>query len=117
MGAGFLAPFPEQARIRFVQGDEETSTALRWHEAGTEREAPRVALYDELPAEFHNGDVTLAPSLLLPGAEGRRPAVVLVPGSREVDRFGVLMQAAFLLRHGVALLAYDKRGVGDSGGD
>jgi pimeloyl-ACP methyl ester carboxylesterase len=34
-----------------------------------------------------------------------------------VDRYGTLMHAAFLLRHGVALLAYDKRGVGGSGGD
>ena len=92
-------------------------TALRWREAGTEREAPRVPLYDEQPAEFRSGDVTLAGSLLLPRTPGRRPAVVLVHGSREGDRYALLMHAAFLLRHGVALLAYDKRGVGGSGGD
>ena len=117
VGAGFLAPFPERARIRFVDGVGGAPTALRWREAGTERDAPRVPLYDERPAEFRSGDVPLAGTLLLPRTPGRRPAVVLVHGSRDVDRYGTLMHAAFLLRHGVALLAYDKRGVGGSGGD
>jgi hypothetical protein len=117
VGAGFLAPFPERARIRFVHGAAGPPTALRWREAGTEREAPRVPLYDEQPSEFRSEGVTLAGTLLLPRTPGRRPAVVLVHGSREGDRYGALMHAAFLLRHGVALLAYDKRGVGGSGGD
>ena len=117
VGAGFLAPFPERARIRFVHVAADPPTALRWREAGTDREAPRVPLYDEEPAEFRSGEVTLAGSLLLPRTPGRRPAVVLVHGSREGDRYALLMHAAFLLRHGVALLAYDKRGVGGSGGD
>lgn len=117
VGAGFLAPFPERARIRFVHGAGDAPAALRWREAGAEREAPRVPLYDEQPAEFRNGDVTLAGSLLMPRTPGRRPAVVLVHGSRGGDRYGALMHAAFLLRHGVALLAYDKRGEGGSGGD
>lgn len=117
VGAGFLAPLPETARIRIVQGAGDPPTALLWREAGTEREAPRVAIYDEHPAEFRSADVTLAGTLLLPRTPGRRPAVVLVHGSRGVDRHGSLMHAAFLLRHGVALLTYDKRGVGGSGGD
>jgi hypothetical protein len=117
VGAGFLAPFPETARIRFVHAVRDPPTALRWREAGTEREAPRVPLYDEQPSEFRSEGVTLAGTLLLPRTPGRRPAVVLVHGSREGDRYGALMHAAFLLRHGVALLAYDKRGVGGSGGD
>lgn len=117
VGAGFLAPFPERARVRFARGAGDAPTALRWREAGTEREAPRVRLYDERPVDFRSGDVTLAGTLLLPRTPGRRPAVVLVHGSGDVDRYATLMHAAFLLRHGVALLAYDKRGVGGSGGD
>jgi dipeptidyl aminopeptidase/acylaminoacyl peptidase len=117
VGAGFLAPFPEHARIRFVAETGKAPTGLRWRESGLEHEAPRVALYDERPAEFRSGDVPLSGTLLLPRTPGRRPAVVLVHGSRDVDRYGTLMHAAFLLRYGVAVLAYDKRGVGRSGGD
>lgn len=118
VGAGFFAPLPEKARIRFVAGAGETPTALRWREAATDREAPRVSLYDEQPAEFRNGDVRLAGTLLVPRTPGRHPAIALVHGSRGQSRYGgVLMHAAFLLRQGVAVLAYDKRGVGGSGGD
>ncbi|HLJ17403.1 MAG TPA: alpha/beta hydrolase [Bryobacteraceae bacterium] len=43
-------------------------------------------------------------------------AIILVHGSGAEDREYVLPFARFLIRHGVAILGYDKRGVGGSTG-
>jgi pimeloyl-ACP methyl ester carboxylesterase len=58
-----------------------------------------------------------AGTLRRPVAGGRVPAIVLVHGSGPEDRDYVLPWARFLVRHGVAVLGYDKRGVGGSSGD
>jgi pimeloyl-ACP methyl ester carboxylesterase len=67
------------------------------------------------PVMFSSGDAMLAGTLFLPGKPGRYPAVVLFHGSgpqaRDLDR------AEWFARLGVAALAYDKRGVGQSTGD
>ena len=68
--------------------------------------------------------VTLASTLTLPEGAGPFPAAVLITGSGPQDRdqtllghksFAVL--ADHLTRHGVAVLRYDDRGVGQSTGD
>ena len=68
--------------------------------------------------------VTLAGTLTLPTGAGPFPAAVLITGSGPQDRdqtllghksFAVL--ADHLTRHGVAVLRYDDRGVGQSTGD
>lgn len=70
------------------------------------------------------GDFELAGTLTLPQGEGPFPGVVLVSGSGPQDRdetllghkpFAVL--ADHLTRNGIAVLRYDDRGVGRSGGD
>lgn len=75
---------------------------------------------------FPSGDLTLAGTLALPDGDGPFPAAVLVTGSGPLDRdsntkklrIGVMAQvAAHLAAHGIASLRYDKRGVGESGGD
>ncbi len=67
--------------------------------------------------------LTLAGTLTQPKGEGPHPAVVLLSGSGPQDRnsevfnhklFHVL--ADHLTRQGIAVLRYDERGVGDSGG-
>lgn len=67
------------------------------------------------PVTFSSGGATLAGTLFLPGKPGRYPAVVLFHGSgpqaRDSDR------AEWFAGIGVAALAYDKRGVGQSTGD
>lgn len=74
---------------------------------------------------FRNDDVgiTLAGTLTLPEGEGPHPAVVLVSGSgpqnRDSEIFGHKLfhvLADHLTRHGLAVLRYDERGVGASGG-
>ena len=64
---------------------------------------------------FENGEVTLAGTLVLPGGSGRHPAVVLFHGSGPQQRD--LSTAHWFASQGIAALAYDKRGVGESGGD
>ena len=68
--------------------------------------------------------VTLAGTLTIPPGSGLHPAVVLVSGSGPQDRdetvFGhrpFLVLADHLTRHGIAVLRYDDRGVGESTGD
>ncbi|MFP4600908.1 MAG: alpha/beta hydrolase family protein [Persicimonas sp.] len=75
------------------------------------------------PTAGTEGSVTLAGTLTLPDSEGPHPAVVLVSGSGPQDRDETLaghkpflVLADHLTRHGVAVLRYDDRGVGESTG-
>lgn len=68
--------------------------------------------------------IRLAGTLTLPDGEGPFKAVVLVSGSGPQNRDEELMMhkpflvlSDFLTRHGIAVLRYDDRGVGESGGD
>jgi pimeloyl-ACP methyl ester carboxylesterase len=68
--------------------------------------------------------IRLAGTLTLPPGRGPFPAAVLIAGSgahtRDETVFGhaiFLVLADHLTRRGVAVLRYDKRGLGDSGGD
>jgi pimeloyl-ACP methyl ester carboxylesterase len=72
---------------------------------------------------FDNGAITLAGTLTLPRGAGPFPAVVLITGSGAQDRDETLFDhkpfavwADALTRRGVAVLRYDDRGVGGSGG-
>jgi pimeloyl-ACP methyl ester carboxylesterase len=82
--------------------------------------------YDVREAAFRNATdgVDLAGTLTLPQGAGPWPAVVLVSGSGQQDRDETLMDhkpflvlADALSRAGIAVLRYDDRGVGGSGGD
>lgn len=90
--------------------------------------------YREEDVAFENRDVTavdngspsvkLAGTLTLPQGAGPFPAVVLIAGSgpntRNEPLVGhqvFLVLSDYLTRHGIAVLRYDKRGTGASGGD
>jgi uncharacterized protein len=64
---------------------------------------------------FASGDITLAGTLVLPEGSQAHPAVVLVHGSGPQKRD--LFTARWFAAEGIAALTYDKRGVGESGGD
>jgi pimeloyl-ACP methyl ester carboxylesterase len=81
------------------------------------RRAPRVRLYDQEPVTFSNGDVRLAGMLLLPPGPGPHPALVFVHGSGTGTRGQYPTEADLFARHGIAVLAFDKRGSGESSGD
>ena len=75
---------------------------------------------------FASGSLHLAGTLRLPAADGQWPAVLLVPGSGQVDRNENAAKlrinafhdiAVHLSEQGIATLRYDKRGVGASEGN
>jgi len=74
-------------------------------------------LFEEREITFRNGDVRLAGSLLVPSGESRVPAVVFLHGSGPEGRWASRFLASQLATHGIAALIWDKRGVGQSGGD
>lgn len=83
---------------------------------------PRIPAYQTKPIRFGEGG-RLAGTIYLPSgaATGSIPAVVMIHGSGPQDRngyaslIGLLSQR--LVRRGIAVLAFDKRGVGESDGD
>jgi uncharacterized protein len=79
-------------------------------EVQAEESGPR-----EEAVRFANGEVTLAGTLVLPEGTGKHPAVVLFHGSGPQKRD--LFTARWFVGEGVAALAYDKRGVGESTGN
>jgi len=67
-------------------------------------------------AIFADGLVRLVGRLLRPPGRGPFPAVAIVPGSERAHRTSYDLWAYFFAAHGIAVLTYDKRGVGASGG-
>ncbi len=68
---------------------------------------------------FSNGEVELAATIVTPNGEGPFPAVLLIHGSGKQGRgmYEYRSWADLLVRQGLAVMYYDKRGVGDSGGE
>src|SRR6516225_6099901 len=69
----------------------------------------------EEAVRFAGGKANLAGTLVLPEGPGATSAVVLLHGSGPQIRD--LFTARWFAAEGIAALAYDKRGVGESGGD
>ena len=69
----------------------------------------------EETVHFASGDITLAGTLVLPAGSQPHTGVVLFHGSGPQKRD--LFTARWFAAEGIAALAYDKRGVGESGGD
>ena len=65
---------------------------------------------------FSSGGVELAARLRIPPYEGPHPAMIVAHGSGRSTRYGYEDLAENLAINGFALLTYDKRGVGESGG-
>ena len=105
LGSGFATATPTRGHARF---DAHGATI-----AG--RCVPLLPLRS-IPVRFRSDGATLAGTLLIPPGSGRRAAVAYVTGSGPTTREYLPELQALLLHHGVAVLAYDKRGVGASGG-
>ena len=81
------------------------------------RTARRVEIEKREDVRFPSGDVQLTGTLIGPATGGKHPAIVLVHGSGPENREYILPWSRFLIRRGMAVLGYDKRGVGGSTGD
>jgi len=68
---------------------------------------------------FESGGVELVGTFATPEGDGPFPAVLVLLGSGPETRKGPAyrINSTNMLRHGFAVLIYDKRGSGDSGGD
>lgn len=82
--------------------------------ASCSRSVSQTAVHQE-PVKFSSGDAKLAGTLFLPDGPRRHPAVVLFHGSGPQTRDSA--RAEWFAGCGIAALAYDKRGVGESTGD
>jgi uncharacterized protein len=117
-GPGAAVPASVESRIEFQRDAAGKIASLTWSREGTPaRTATRVDIERREDVRFSNGDVQLAGTLISPITPGPHPAVILVHASGAEDREYLLPFARFLIRHGMAVLGYDKRGVGASTGD
>jgi uncharacterized protein len=117
-GPGAAVPASIESRVEFQRDANGKITSLTWHRDGVPpRIARRVEIERHEDVRFPSGGIHLAGTLISPIGGGKRPAIILVHGSGPMNREWMLPFARFLIRHGIAVLSYDKRGVGGSTGD
>jgi uncharacterized protein len=117
-GPGMAVSASIESRIEFQRDIAGQIASLTWHRDGAApRTARRVDIEQREDIRFSNGGVELTGMLISPATGGKHPAIVLVHGSGAQNRESMLPWARFLVRRGVAVLGYDKRGVGGSTGD
>jgi uncharacterized protein len=92
----------------FIREDGEVFDLRAW------QRSPR---YHESEADFEAGGVRLSGTLITPAGPGPFPAAVMVHGSAGGQRDAQRLFAEPVLAAGVAVLIYDKRAHGRSGGD
>jgi dienelactone hydrolase len=102
-GSGVLAPAAGTARL--------TGDSVSWRGTAGSRLPLR-----QLEVRFGGAGAVLAGTLSLPAGRGPFPAVALVHGSGPTARDESSIYASFFASRGFAVLAYDKRGIGQSAG-
>jgi uncharacterized protein len=117
-GPGAAVPTAVESRVEFLRDRAGKVASLTWTRDGVPaRAARRVDVEHREDVQFSNGNVRLAGTLISPRSRARHPTVILVHASGAEDREYLLPFAHFLVRQGMAVLGYDKRGVGGSTGD
>lgn len=103
-------------QIEFDMNKEDEVTGLWWKEKGKKPVcAVKKKYYSIENIQFKNGDITLAGELFLPETKGPHPLIINVHGSGPQTRHLGPWNTVFS-KYGVAVLCYDKRGVGESTG-
>jgi pimeloyl-ACP methyl ester carboxylesterase len=109
---------PVRTEIAFSRSAGRDVDGLAIQEAGLPpRRAFRIEPWVDRDMAVVNGDVSLAATIRMPKAKGRVPAIVLIHGSGPGTRTQLSLMNAFFAGRGLAVLTYDKRGCGGSGGD
>lgn len=105
IGAGFATRTPVRGTASFA--------LTRGVIAG--KAAPRTRTR-QLEVRIPARNATLSATLTLPAGRAPHPAVAFISGSGPTERAYLPDLQALLVRNGVAVLAYDKRGIGQSSG-
>ena len=117
-GPGAAVPTLIESRVEFQRDVAGKIGSLKWRGPGAPvRLGRRVEIEEREDVRFSNGEVQLTGTIVRPNERRRHGAIILVHGSGAENREYMLPWARFLIRHGVAVLGYDKRGVGGSTGD
>ena len=117
-GPGAALSASIESRIAFQRNSAGQIVSLTWQRDGAApRTAKRVEIETREDVRFANREVQLTGTLIAPSVGAKHSAIVLVHGSGAENRAYMLPWARFLIRHGIAALGYDKRGVGTSTGD
>jgi len=113
-GPGWAERQPVDLRVEFHSSPDGLS--MNWKSTHhPEQRAQRIDL-PEIPSTFPSGELTLRGKLVLPLGEPPFPAVVLVHGSGKDSAVDTYFMPYLFASHGIATLAYDKRGTGGSSG-
>lgn len=117
-GPGAAVATPLESRVAFQRDGTGKIVSLSWERDGAVRRiARRVETELREDVRFSNADVRLAGTLISPVTTRKHPAIILVHGSGSQNREYILPWARFLIRRGMAVFGYDKRGVGESTGN
>lgn len=116
VGSGFSDPEPSTATVRFRMDGDGIARSLDWVPGGGDAmRANRIGREEWV--RFERDGTALVGRLHIPAGEGPHPAIVLVHGSGETPGSRWLYNGDFMVANGIAVLAYDKRGTGKSGGE
>src|SRR5262249_26952373 len=111
-GPGAAVPTGIESRIEFQRDGNGKITSLTWkHDSAAPRTAQRVEIEKCEDIHLSSNNVQLSGTLISPATGGKRPAIILVHGSGAQNRESMLPFARFLIRRGMVVLGYDKRGV------
>lgn len=106
--------------LHFLVGEE---PMLQTHQKNRYQEPKPPFPYFAEEVTYGNSEISLSGTLTLPSTTGPFPAVILIHGSSALDRDEAMLgHKPFLVlsdhftRHGIAVLRFDKRGVGKSTG-
>ncbi len=117
LGTTLVAPKPLEARVRFLMGKDGRATALEMTDAqGKVRTARRIGPARSEEVTIQSEGLALKGTLHLPAGPGPFPAMVYAHGSGPATRH-VGHYPAWFVQQGFAVLAFDKRGAGQSQGD
>ena len=122
IGSARVLAYPlEDARVKFVSDESgETGSLHTFDRNAPEKTETAVRVnYSVEDATFTSEDGAVMVGLLTsPATPGVHPAFMMLHGSEAgvKDGFGQQILAHYMISKGIALLTYDKRGAGDSGG-
>lgn len=116
-GPGMAISTSVESNIEFQRDGSGKIISLTWQREGARRTARRIEIEKHEDVRFSSGEIQLTGTLISPTTGGKHPAIILVHGSGAENREYMLPWARFLIRRGIAVLGYDKRGVGGSTGD